>query len=79
MSQYNGKKRGRPRKGEEKPQVEKRQYISVPAVIDRGIPCRHCGSLFGHRIANTYANGNRRRICGKCGLPFVTIRSKEAD
>jgi transcription elongation factor Elf1 len=55
----------------------KRQYISVPTVLDTGIPCRHCGARFGHKVTNTYANGNRRRICGKCGLPFVTVRASE--
>ena len=55
----------------------KRQYISVPTVLDTGIPCRHCGARFGHHVTNTYANGNRRRVCGKCGLPFVTVRASE--
>lgn len=58
---------------------KKRQYIQVATVVDRGIPCRHCGALYGHKIRNTYRNGNRRRICGACGKPFVTVRIMDRE
>jgi DNA-directed RNA polymerase subunit RPC12/RpoP len=56
---------------------EKRQYIQAPVAIDNGVPCSHCGHRFGHRVTNTYANGNRRRVCASCGKPFVSIRARE--
>lgn len=56
---------------------EKRQYIQGATVLDKGIPCRHCGALYGHRVTNTYANGNRRRICSACGKPFIAVRIAE--
>lgn len=56
-----------------------RSYTQAPAAVDVGIPCVHCGTRWGHRIVNTYPNGNRRRICGKCSKPFVTIRAKEGQ
>jgi len=63
---------------------EKRQYIQAPVAIDNGVPCSLCGHRFGHRITNTYKNGNRRRLCGVlepngggCGKPFVAIRARE--
>jgi len=55
----------------------KRSYVQAPAAIDPGVPCSHCGHRYGHNIANTYPNGNRRRICGGCGKPFVAIRLRE--
>lgn len=71
--------RGRPPKGQEveKHTVEKRSYTIAPAVVDKGVPCIHCGHKYDHKITNTYANGNRRRMCGNCGKPFVTRREKE--
>lgn len=57
---------------------KKRTYTQAPRVTDKGVECPHCGELYGHRITNTYPNGNRRRICGKCGKPFVTMRVHEA-
>ena len=56
---------------------KKRAYVQAPIVTDPGVPCSHCGHRFDHRVTNTYANGNRRRMCGGCGKPFVTIRAKE--
>jgi len=51
-----------------------RPYVDNLRVRDYGIQCRHCGAVSdAHRITNTYANGNRRRICVCCGLPFVTV------
>jgi len=52
----------------------KRSYVQAPRTVDPGIKCPHCGERYGHRITNTYGNGNRRRICGGCGLPWVSIR-----
>jgi len=46
---------------------------------DLGAPCVHCGHRYEHRVTNTYPNGNRRRICGKCGLPFVTRELREGE
>lgn len=46
-------------------------------VEDKGIPCPHCGLRYGHTVTNTYPNGNRRRMCGGCHKPFVTMRAKE--
>jgi DNA-directed RNA polymerase subunit RPC12/RpoP len=71
--------RGRPPKCQEvvKPFEQRRTYITAPVVTDKGIPCIHCGHKYDHKITNTYGNGNRRRICGKCGKPFVTRRDKE--
>ena len=42
-------------------------------VVDVGVPCPHCKSAHGHRITNTYPNGRRRRICGNCTKPFVSM------
>jgi hypothetical protein len=53
---------------------ERRQYVQSPVVVDGGLPCPHCGERFGHKISHTYPNGNRRRVCGNCAMPFVTIR-----
>lgn len=58
--------------------AERRQYIQAPVAVDRGIPCSHCGNRYDNRVTNTYPNGNRRRICGKCGLPFVSVRMAES-
>ena len=49
----------------------KRQYTQAPVVTDPGIPCVHCGHLYGHRKAHKYPNGNQRMICGGCGKPYV--------
>jgi len=56
------------------PEQKTRAYTIAPAAIDRGVPCVHCGSAFGHRVVNVYPNGNRRRVCGRCGKPFMAIR-----
>jgi hypothetical protein len=74
--------RGRPPKGTvvlTEEQKSRRTYITAPRVIDNGIKCAHCGHCFDHKITYTYPNGNRRRTCGKCGKPFMTIRAKEND
>lgn len=53
------------------PEVKKRE--ALPSVADFGIHCPHCGAVSDrHRITTTYPNGNRRRICARCGRPFVT-------
>ncbi len=45
----------------------------LPSVADPGIRCPHCGGISDrHPVTNTYANGNRRRLCANCGRPFVT-------
>ena len=54
-----------------------KKYIQNKTTVDRGVKCPHCGECFGHRIRNTYPNGNRRRICGGCGKPFVSVRVEE--
>jgi len=59
------------------PKKVKRPYYQGPQVMERGIPCPHCGHLFGHRVTNTYPNGRRRRLCGGCGKPFVAMREQE--
>jgi hypothetical protein len=74
MAWPKGKPRG-PRK--QKATQEKRSYVQAPAVVDTGLPCPHCGARHGHKVVNTYPNGNRRRRCAECGLPFVTIRARE--
>ena len=56
---------------------EKRQYIQAPVAVDPGVPCSHCGHRYGHKVTNTYPNGNRRRACGSCGKPFVSVRVKD--
>jgi hypothetical protein len=76
------RKRGRPPKGQEiiKPFIERcKKVVCIPnkVVTDAGIPCVHCFHRYDHKITNTYGNGNRRRLCGKCGKPFVTRREKE--
>ena len=53
---------------------KKRAYIQAARVMDAGIPCVHCGHKYDHKVRNTYPNGRRRRICGGCGKPFVTMR-----
>ena len=59
--------------------TQRRQYVQAPVVRDGGIPCPHCGAGHGHKVTNTYPNGNRRRVCGKCGLPFVTVRVNDPE
>ena len=59
-----------------KPKAKKRTYTQAPIATDPGVPCSHCGHKYDHRVLNTYPNGNRRRKCGKCGKPFVTMRLK---
>jgi hypothetical protein len=54
--------------------AQKRQYIQAPVAVDPGVPCSHCGHRYGHHVTNTYPNGNRRRVCGACGKPFVAMR-----
>ena len=55
----------------------KRKYTQAPRVTDKGVECPHCRNRYDHKIKNTYPNGNRRRICGTCGKPFVTMRVNE--
>ena len=70
--------KGKPRgQRKQKAAEDKRSYIQAPAVVDTGLPCPHCGMRHGHKVLNTYPNGNRRRRCGHCGLPFVTIMARE--
>ena len=57
----------------------KRVYTENKTVLDRGTPCPRCGERYQHSITNTYPNGNRRRICGKCNNPFVTMRINEEN
>ena len=56
---------------------QKRSYVNAPRVIDVGIPCPHCSGMYDHIITNVYPNGNRRRICGSCEKPFVTMQRRE--
>lgn len=51
-----------------------KQHEDNIVVVDPGICCVHCAELYGHRVTNTYPNGNRRLVCSKCGKPFVTKR-----
>jgi hypothetical protein len=46
---------------------------------DYGTPCTHCGERYGHTVTHTYPNGNRRRICGNCKKPFISVRLVEID
>lgn len=55
-------------------QRAKRTYTQAPRVVDEGVKCPHCCHCYDHRITNTYDNGNRRRVCGSCGKPFITCR-----
>ena len=64
---------------QQEPPKEKREYLQGPVILDPGVPCRHCGHRYGHKITHTYPNGNRRRICGGCGLPFITKRMLETS
>jgi DNA-directed RNA polymerase subunit RPC12/RpoP len=52
----------------------KRAYTQAPVAVDPGVPCSHCGHRYGHKVTNTYPNGNRRRLCAACGKPFVAMR-----
>jgi hypothetical protein len=56
---------------------QKREYTTNKTAFDAGIPCPHCKARYGHHVRNTYPNGNRRRTCGTCGMPFVTLRQQE--
>ncbi len=64
-------------KNDEKQEAKKRQYTTNIVVIDEGIKCNHCGNRYGHIVKNTYPNGKKRRVCGGCGLPFVSVRIGE--
>lgn len=65
---------GRKRNGED----EARDYVQAAVTVEPGIVCIHCRKA-GHRhtITHTYPNGNRRRICQHCDMPFVTRREKD--
>ena len=56
---------------------KKRAYIQAPMGTDEGAPCVHCGERYGHKVTNTYPNGNRRRKCGRCGKPWLSRRLPE--
>lgn len=43
-------------------------------VVDPGIRCPHCHARYNHNVTHTYPNGNRRRLCHECGMPFISIR-----
>jgi hypothetical protein len=64
---------------ETEPTEPKRAYVQAPVAVDPGVPCSHCGHRYGHRVTNTYPNGNRRRVCGACGKPFVAVRVKNCQ
>jgi len=72
------KKRGRPRKTTTTattpatPPPARAERIPNRITADLGAPCVHCGHRYDHKITNTFPNGNRRRVCGKCGRPFIT-------
>ena len=53
---------------------KKRTCIPNKVVQDPGIKCVHCDERYGHKVTNTYPNGRKRRICGGCGKPFVSVR-----
>jgi len=69
-------------KAKAKPRRKKRQYTQNPVVIDKGIPCPHCGYKYEHekiRPMEGYPNGSRRMRCGGvsktgkgCGKPFIS-------
>ena len=47
-----------------------------PVVVEHGISCPHCQTVMPSNsfdVTNSYPNGNRRRICPTCFLPFVTV------
>jgi len=57
---------------------ERRSYVQSPVVPEPAICCPHCGTeAHDHRVSHTYPNGNRRRICSGCALPFITRRAVE--
>jgi hypothetical protein len=56
---------------------KRREYHQYPRVVDVGVPCPHCKARFGHRITHTLGNGKRRRICRKCGKPFIAVETCE--
>ena len=62
----NGKKIGRPLKV---PEVARTEMVA-----DLGLPCRHCGERYGHKVVRTYDNENRLIKCGKCGGHFIAVR-----
>jgi hypothetical protein len=67
------------KQAETEPTETKRQYTQAPVAVDPGVPCSHCGHRYGHKVTNTYPNGNRRRMCGACGKPFVAVRIKDCQ
>lgn len=55
--------------------AEPRRYVQSPVVPEPGIRCPHCAAAgHDHRVTHTYPNGNRRRLCASCGLPFISRR-----
>ena len=63
----------------EAPARELRQAVRIaarsglPSVQEFGIRCPHCKQISDrHRVTTTYPNGNRRRLCAFCGMPFIT-------
>ena len=62
----NGKKIGRPKKI---PEVAKEQEV-----VDFGVPCRHCGTRYGHHVVKTYSKTRRLIKCGGCKGHFVAVR-----
>ena len=76
MSKTHRRKKSEPAESAPKP---RRPYTQNRTALDGGIPCPWCRHRHDHAITNTYHNGNRRRICGSCGKPFVTLRAHEED
>ncbi len=57
--------------------AKKKTREPLKTTPDYGTPCTHCGERYGHKVTHTYDNGNRRRICGNCGKPFISVRLVE--
>ena len=59
-----------------KPQPQKIN-VQNPVVTRIGITCPHCSTVSeSHKITHTYSNGNKRHLCEKCGLPFISALPK---
>jgi transcription elongation factor Elf1 len=53
---------------------KKKRKDALKEVQKMQTPCPHCGELDGYKITNTFANGNKRAMCGLCGKPFILIK-----
>ena len=62
-----------PTKKTTKKKAARKKHETNKVTVDPGIKCPHCQHKYDHKVLNTYPNGKRRRACGGCGKPFISM------